>query len=86
MKPLPTLYKLLKKTTMIKFRLSMSSNTNRSFSCIFCGVEYNPIKPDDIHRKANKYKINRDDIETTHKCNECGKNTKLYWSEEKGSN
>ncbi len=77
---------------MIKFRLSMSSinimssNTNRSFSCVFCGVEYNPIKPDDIHIKANKYKINRDDIETTHKCNECGKNTRLYWSEQKGSN
>jgi rubredoxin len=64
----------------------MSFNTNRSFSCVFCGVEYNPINPDDIHIKANKYKINRDDIETIHECNECGKITKLYWSEQKGSN
>jgi ssDNA-binding Zn-finger/Zn-ribbon topoisomerase 1 len=33
--------------------------------------------------KANKHKINRDDIETLHKCSECGKNNKLYWSEQK---
>jgi hypothetical protein len=63
----------------------MSSNTNRSFSCGYCGVEYNAIKPDDIHTKANKYKINRSDIETIHTCNDCGKITRLYWSEQKGS-
>jgi rubredoxin len=63
----------------------MSSNTNKSFSCGYCGVEYNAIKPDDIHTKANKYKINRSDIETTHSCNDCGKLTRLYWSEQKGS-
>ena len=78
---------------MTKFRLSkpsryvvMSSNTNKSFSCVYCGVEYSALKPDNIHKKANKYKINRNDIETTHKCNECGKVTKLYWSEPEGSN
>jgi hypothetical protein len=63
----------------------MSSNTNRSFSCGYCGVGYNAIKPDDIHTKANKYKINRSDIETIHMCNDCGKITRLYWSEQKGS-
>jgi hypothetical protein len=63
----------------------MSSNTNRSFSCGYCGVAYNAIKPDDIHTKANKYKINRSDIETIHTCNDCGKITRLYWSEQKGS-
>ena len=44
------------------------------------------VKSDDIHTKANKHKINRDDIETLHKCNECGKNNKLYWSEQKRPN
>ena len=63
----------------------MSSNTNKSFSCGYCGVEYNAIKPDDTHTNANKYKINRRDIETTHTCNDCGKITRLYWSEQKGS-
>ena len=77
---------------MTKFRLRkpsiyvMSYNTNRSFSCVYCGVEYSALKPDNIHTKPNKYKINRNDIETTHKCNECGKITKLYWSEQEGSN
>ena len=63
----------------------MSSNTNKSFSCGYCGVEYNAKKPDDLHTKANKYKINRSDIETTYTCNDCGKITRLYWSEQKGS-
>ena len=77
---------------MRKFRLrkpprySMSFNTNRSFTCIYCGGEYSALKPDNIHTKANIYKINRNDIQTTHKCNECGKITKLYWSEQEGSN
>ena len=76
---------------MTKFRLRkpsryvMSYNTKRiSFSCAYCGVEYSALKPDNIHTKANKYKINRNDIETTHTCNECGKITKLYWSEQEG--
>ena len=34
----------------------------------------------------NKNRINRDDIETLHKCNDCGKNNKLYWSEQKRPN
>ncbi len=77
---------------MRKFRLSkpsryvMSSNTKKSFSCVYCGVEYSALKPDNIHTKANIYKINRNDIQTTHKCNECGKITKLYWSEQERSN
>ncbi|HSF51748.1 MAG TPA: hypothetical protein VLA74_13390 [Nitrososphaeraceae archaeon] len=33
----------------------------------------------------NKNRINRDDIETLHKCNDCGKNNKLYWSEQQRS-
>ena len=37
----------------------MSANTSRTFSCGYCGVEYNAIKPDNIHTKANKYKINK---------------------------
>lgn len=60
----------------------MSSNTSKYSSCIYCGAEYTAIKPDEIHTKPNKHKINRDDIETLHKCKECDKNNKLYWSEE----
>ena len=61
----------------------MPSNKFKNVSCIYCGSEYPAIEPDDRHTKANKHKINRDDIETLHKCNECGKNNKLYWSEQK---
>ena len=61
----------------------MPSNKFKNISCIYCGAEYPSIEPDDRHTKANKHKINRDDIETLHKCNECGKNNKLYWSEQK---
>ena len=64
----------------------MSTNTDKYFSCIYCGAEFTAVKPDDIHTKANKHKINRDDIETLHKCNECGNNNKLYWSEQKRPN
>ncbi|MGE5706607.1 MAG: hypothetical protein ACM3XP_07830 [Nitrososphaerales archaeon] len=60
----------------------MPSSTGKYVSCIYCGAEFIAVKPDDIHTKANKYKINRDDIETLHKCIECGKNNKLYWSEQ----
>ena len=60
----------------------MSSSTVNYFSCIFCGADFTAVKPDDRHYKS-KYKINRDDIETLHKCSECGKNNKLYWSEQK---
>ena len=59
----------------------MPSDTVKYFSCIYCGGEFTAVKPDDEHPKTNKHKINRDDIETLHKCNECGKNNKLYWSE-----
>ena len=58
----------------------MPTNSVKYFSCIHCGAEFICEKPDDIHTKVNKHKINRDDIETLHKCNECGKNNKLYWS------
>ena len=61
----------------------MPSNTVKYFSCIYCGSEFIVVKSDDIHTKANKYKINRDDIETLHKCNEYGKYNKIYWSEQK---
>jgi hypothetical protein len=63
----------------------MPSNTVKYFSCIYCGADFTAVKPDDRHTKANKHKINRDDIETLHKCSECGKNNKLYWSEQKKS-
>ena len=43
----------------------LPSNTVKYFSCIYCGSEFIAVKPDDIHTKANKYKINRDDIEIT---------------------
>ena len=61
----------------------MPSNTIKYFSYIYCGAEFTTAKPDNIHTKANKNKINRDDIETLHKYNEFGKNNKLYWSEQK---
>ena len=49
-------------------------------------MEFTPIKPADIHTKANKNRINKDDIETLHECNECGKHNKIYWSEQKKTN
>jgi DNA-directed RNA polymerase subunit RPC12/RpoP len=61
----------------------MPSSIVKYFSCIYCGAEFTAEKPDDIHTKANKNRINRDDIETLHKCNECGQNNKIYWSEQK---
>jgi hypothetical protein len=61
----------------------MPSNTVKYFSCIYCGAGFIAVEPYDRHTKANKHKINRDDIETLHTCNECGKNNKLYWSEQK---
>jgi uncharacterized protein with PIN domain len=63
----------------------MSSNTVKYFSCIYCGSEFIAVKPDDIHTKPTKNRINRDDIETLHKCNECRKNNKIYWSEQQRS-
>jgi transcription elongation factor Elf1 len=63
----------------------MPSDTNKYFSCIYCGAEFNSVKPNDTHTKPNKNKINRDDIETLHKCKECGQNIKLYWSEHQRS-
>jgi DNA-directed RNA polymerase subunit RPC12/RpoP len=56
----------------------MPSNSVKYFSCIYCGAEFTVVKPDDTHTKPNKNRINRDDIETLHKCNDCGKNNKLY--------
>ena len=32
--------------------------------------------------KRTNFDIMRTDIETLHKCNECGKNNKIYWCEE----
>ncbi len=61
----------------------MPSNTVKYFSCIYYGAGFIAVEPYDRHTKANKHKINRDDIETLHTCNECGKNNKLYWSEQK---
>lgn len=58
----------------------MSSKNVRYFSCIYCGSEY-PVESSNLYKKVNKYKINRDDIETLHKCTECGNNNKLYWSQ-----
>ena len=46
------------------------------------GAEFTIVKSDDITTKPNKNRINSDDIETLHKCNECGKNNKIYWSEQ----
>ena len=54
----------------------MPTNTDKYFSCIYCGAEFIIVKSDDIHTKLNKNRINRDDIETLQKCNECGKNNK----------
>ena len=59
----------------------MPSNTVKYFSCIYCGAEFITIKPDAIHTKPNKNRINRDDIETLQKCKECGQNNKIFWSE-----
>ena len=42
----------------------MPSNTVKSFSCIYCGAEFTVVKPDNIHTKPNKYKINSYDKET----------------------
>ena len=61
----------------------MPSNPDKNFSCMYCGAEFIASKPDDIHTKPNKNRINRDDIETLHKCNDCEKNNRLYWSEQK---
>ena len=61
----------------------MPTNTDKYFSCIYCRAEFTIVKSDDIHTKPNKNRINSDDIETLHKCNECGKNNKIYWSEQK---
>ena len=67
------------------FGLPMSSNTVKYFSCSYCGAEFTAVKPDYTHIKPNKNKINKDDIKTLHKCNECEQNNKLYWSkQEKG--
>jgi DNA-directed RNA polymerase subunit RPC12/RpoP len=63
----------------------MSSKIVRYFSCIYCGSEYSVVESDNIYSKVNKYKINRDDIETIYKCKECGKINKLYWSQQKRS-
>lgn len=60
----------------------MPTNTANYFSCIYCGAEFTIVKSYDIHTKPNKKRINRDDIETLHNCNECGKNNKIYWSEQ----
>jgi len=61
----------------------MSTNTDKYSSCIYCGAEFIALTPDNIHTKLNKNRINRDDVETLHKCNECDKNNKVYWSEQK---
>ena len=61
----------------------MPSNKGKYFSCIYCGAKFIALKPDDIHTKPNKNRINRDDIETLQKCKECGQNIKIYWSEQK---
>ncbi len=58
----------------------MSYNKDKYFSCTYCGAEFTVVKPDDIHTKPNKNRIKRDDIEILYKCNECGKNNKIYWS------
>ena len=58
----------------------MPTNTGKYFSCIYCGAEFIIVKPDDTHTKPNKNKINRNDIGTLNKCNECGKNNKIFWS------
>ena len=50
---------------------------------VFIVSEFTIVKSDDIHTKPNKNRINSDDIETLHKCNGCGKNNKIYWSEQK---
>jgi hypothetical protein len=60
----------------------MPANIVKYFSYIYCGSEFIVVKSDDIHTKANKNRINRDDIETLHKCKECGQNNKIYWSEQ----
>lgn len=60
----------------------MPSNTEKKFSCMYCGAEFIALKPDDVHTKPNKNRINRNDIETLCKCNECGKNNKIYWAEQ----
>ena len=52
------------------------------FFHMFCRSEFVGVKPNDIHTKANKHKTNINDIETLHKCNECGNNNKIYWSEQ----
>ncbi len=38
----------------------MSTNTVKYFSCIYCRAEFTIVKPDEIHIKPNKHKINRD--------------------------
>jgi hypothetical protein len=58
------------------------SNSVKYFTCIHCGAEFIFEKPDDIHTKVDKHKINRADIETLHKCNECDKNSRIYRSEQ----
>jgi hypothetical protein len=52
----------------------MPPSTGKYFSCIYCGTEFIAVIQDDKHTKPNKNRINRDDIETLHKCNEGGKN------------
>jgi uncharacterized protein with PIN domain len=61
----------------------MSTNTSECFSCIYCGAKLIALKLVDIYTKPNKNGINSDDIETLHKCNQCDKNNKLYWSGQK---
>ena len=63
----------------------MPSNIGKYFSCIYCGAEFTVVKPNNIHTKPNKNRFNRYDIEISHKCNECGKNNKMYWSEQQRS-
>jgi len=65
--------------------LNILINTDRYISCIHCGPGFIALKPDDLHTRPNKNRINRDDIETLHKCNECNKDNKVYWPNQKKS-